>query len=116
MKKISLTKSSIIGAVAAAITASLCCVGPLLLLTLGVSGAWIGTLTHLGFLRPIGVIITGFFLILAFWKLYITPKRCMDDKPCANSNNLKTQRIVFWIITILVILLLAFPWYAHLFY
>ena len=116
MKKLNGGKGTLIGAIAAAIVASLCCVGPLVLLALGIGGAWISTLTQLEFLRPIAIIITLLFLVVAFWKLYITPKRCAVDKPCANPKLLRLQRIIFWIVTILLLLLLAFPWYAFLFY
>lgn len=116
MKKINWEKGSLIGAILATVVASLCCVGPLVLLALGVGGAWVSTLTHLEFLRPIGILITLLFLGVAFWKLYITPKRCSIDKPCANPKLLRIQRIIFWIVTALLLLLLAFPWYACLFY
>lgn len=110
------TLSALSGAIIGAITASLCCIGPLLLLALGISGAWISTFTQLEFLRPIGIIITLIFLMLAFWRLYIMPQRCSIDKPCAKPNNLRIQRLIFWMITLLLILLLTFPWYAFLFY
>jgi mercuric ion transport protein len=116
MKKPNWEKGTLIGAMIAAIVASLCCVGPLVLIALGIGGAWISTLTHLEFLRPIGIIITLSFLGIAFWKLYITPKQCSVDKLCANPRLLRVQHIIFWIVTILLLLLLAFPWYAFLFY
>ena len=37
----------------AALLASACCLGPLLLISLGISGAWIGHLTELGPLQPV---------------------------------------------------------------
>ena len=37
----------LIGAIASAIIASVCCIGPLVLLLLGVGGAWAGSLTAL---------------------------------------------------------------------
>jgi mercuric ion transport protein len=45
--------------VLAAIIGSLCCVAPLVLLTLGISGAWIGQLTALEPYRPIFIGITA---------------------------------------------------------
>lgn len=115
MKSIKWEKGSLIGAIIAAITASLCCVAPFVLLALGFSGAWIGALTEFDFLRPYAITATVIFLILAFLKLYVKPKRCTIDKPCENPKYLKIQRIIFWIVTILLILLLSFPWYAFLF-
>lgn len=116
MKARNWEKGSLIGAIIAAMVASLCCVAPLVLVGLGVSGVWISTLTHLAFLRPIGMTMTLIFLGWAFWKLYMTPKQCSMDKSCINPRLLPIQRIIFWIITILLALLLAFPWYAFLFY
>ena len=40
------------GGVVAAFLASACCIGPLVLLTLGISGAWIGNLTVLEPYKP----------------------------------------------------------------
>lgn len=109
------TLSVIAGALIGAVTASLCCIGPLLLLTLGISGAWVSTLTQLEFLRPIGIIMTLVFLTLAFWRLYLTPEQCSINKACSKPSNLRIQRIIFWVVTLLMILLLTFPWYASLF-
>lgn len=116
MKKTNWGKGTLIGAIVAAVVASLCCVGPLVLIALGVGGAWISALTQLEFLRPIAILITLLFLGIAFWKLYITPKRCAIDKPCVNPRLLRVQRIIFWIVSALLLLLVAFPWYAFLFY
>ncbi|WP_244946910.1 mercuric transporter MerT family protein [Legionella israelensis] len=116
MKDLKLANGSLIGAIIAGIAASLCCVGPLVLLALGISGAWISTLTHLEFLRPFGIAITLFFLVLVFWKLYITPRRCSVDQLCGKPTGLRSYRIIFWVVTVLLLALLAFPWYAFLFY
>jgi mercuric ion transport protein len=48
----------------AAILASTCCLGPLVLITLGFSGAWIANLTVLERYRPI---IIGAALVALFW-------------------------------------------------
>ncbi|MCW8443121.1 mercuric transporter MerT family protein [Fluoribacter gormanii] len=109
------TLSALAGALIGAVTASLCCIGPLLLLALGISGAWVSTLTQLEFLRPIGIIMTLVFLTLAFWRLYLTPGQCSINKACSKPSNLHIQRIIFWVVTLLMILLLTFPWYASLF-
>jgi len=50
----------------AAIVGSLCCVAPLVLLTLGISGAWISQLTALEPYRPIFIGGMVVFLGLAF--------------------------------------------------
>ena len=45
------------GGVVGAFLASACCIGPLVLLTLGISGAWIGNLTALEPYKPIFAVI-----------------------------------------------------------
>ena len=107
---------SLIGAALAGIAASLCCVGPLVLLLLGISGAWVSTLTSLAPIRPFAVLITLGFLGVAFWQLYLKPVKCEPGAVCEKPRYLQIQRIVFWIITIILLLLLTLPWYAHWFY
>jgi len=65
-----------LGAVIAAIGASVCCVGPLLLLSLGIGGAWISTLTSMESVRPLFIMLTLIFIALGFRKLYLTPSQC----------------------------------------
>lgn len=106
----------LIGAVIAGIIASLCCVGPLILLLLGIGGTWVGTLTLLEPIRPFTIIITLGFISIAFWQLYLKPFKCEPETMCAKPSYLRVQRIIFWIITVVLLLLLALPWYAHWFY
>ena len=98
----------------AAIVASVCCVGPLVLLTLGISGAWISNLTAFEPYRPILIGATLIFLGLAFRKLYLVPQSCEPEDACANPTTWRNQRIVFWAVTVFLAILLAFPWYAPL--
>jgi mercuric ion transport protein len=104
-----------IGTVLAAIGASLCCVGPLLLISLGIGGAWIGSLSSMEAVRPFFMILTVFFIWLGFDKLYLTESRCEEGDACASPEVLRRQRLLFWIGSLLVLLLLAFPWYGPYF-
>lgn len=106
---------SLAAGVVAAIAASVCCVGPLVLLALGVSGAWIANLTALEPYRPIFISVVLVFLGLTFRRLYLVPQTCEPGKPCAEPAHLRRQRLVFWVVSLLVVALLAFPWYAPLF-
>ncbi len=103
---------SMIAAVIAAIGASLCCIGPLVLLALGISGTWISTLTALEPYRPIFIGVTLIFLGLAFHKLYLTPQQCAPGDACAAPATRRNQRIIFWIVAVLLIALLTFPYYG----
>lgn len=109
-------KGSLIAGVLAAIGASVCCVGPLVLLALGISGAWIGNLTAMEPFRPWFIGLTLLFLGLAFRKLYLAPRACAPGAACADPRVLRRQRITFWIVTTMLLLLLAVPWIAPLFY
>src|SRR2546429_2129561 len=55
-----------VGSITAALAASSCCVIPLVLFTLGVSGAWIANLTALAPYQPIFVALTLTFLAWGF--------------------------------------------------
>jgi mercuric ion transport protein len=109
------SKLSITAGVLAAIGASVCCVGPLVLLGLGVSGAWIANLTALEPFRPLLIGVTAVFLVLAYRRLYRAAQVCAPGTACANTTVLRRQRITFWTVSVLVLALLAFPWIAPAF-
>ena len=87
-----------------------------MLLALGVSGAWIGSLTALEPYRPIFIGSTLLFLGFAFYRLYLARPVCSPESVCANPRVLKRQRLGFWIVTVLALGLIAIPWIAPLFY
>ncbi len=107
---------SMIAAAFAAIGASLCCIGPLVLLALGIGGAWISYLTALEPYRPLFTGITLIFLGLAFRKLYLVPQPCAPGDACAVTATRRNQRIIFWIVTVLLAALLTFPYYGLVFF
>ena len=109
-------KGSMVAGVLAGIGESVCCVGPLVLLALGISGAWIGCLTALEPYRPIFIGMTLLFLGLAFHGLYLVPQSCAPGTPCVDSQTRKRQRLALWLVTALLLGLLAVPSLAPLFY
>ena len=103
----------ITGAIIAAVTASVCCVGPLVLVALGVSGAWIGSLTILEPLRPIFTVLTLGFLAFAFYRVYRKPKvqeACEPGSYCAHPQSRTINKTVLWVATVGILALLAFPY------
>jgi mercuric ion transport protein len=96
----------------AAIVGSLCCVAPLVLITLGISGAWISQLTALEPYRPILIGVMVVFLGLAFRQLYIVPARCAPGEACANPRLQRRQRQIFWVVVVALAALIAFPRYS----
>jgi mercuric ion transport protein len=103
------------GTALAAIGASVCCVGPLLLLSFGIGGAWMSTLTSMESVRPFFILLTLVFIGLGYRKLYVLPESCEAGTRCMLPEEKHKQRIIFWIGSALVFLLLAFPWYAPIF-
>lgn len=109
-------KRSLAAGFLAAAGASVCCVGPLALLALGIGGAWIGNLTAFEPYRPVFIGLTLLFLGLAFRKLYLVPPVCAPGTPCADPPTTHRQRLIFWPVAVLLLGLLAVPWFAPLFY
>lgn len=108
-------KGSLAAGVLAAIGASVCCVGPLVLLTLGIGGAWVANLTAMEPLRPWLIVAMFAFLGLAFRRLYLQPQVCEPGAVCADSRVLKRQRLIFWIVSAALLALLSVPWLAPFF-
>ena len=106
-----------VGGVAGAILASSCCIVPLVLVTLGVSGAWIGNLTALEPYNPYFVVVTLGFLAGGFWHVYFRPKPvCMEGTYCARSESSLITKSALWGATILIALAMTLKWWAPLFY
>ena len=112
-----LTKThSLVASSLTAVGASVCCIGPLLLVSLGIGGTWIGLLTKMEPFRPFFILLTLAFLGLAFHKLYRQPQPCNADTTCANPRIRKRQQLFFWITTLILLLLLASPQIITLFF
>ena len=101
----------IIGAGLAAVGASVCCVLPLVLVLLGVSGAWIGSLTAFDVWRPWFSAATVLCLAAAFWSLYGPASACRTDGQCDDPVILQRRRRWLWMATLGAALLLLFPYY-----
>ncbi|MBC7313673.1 MAG: mercury transporter MerT [Rhizobium sp.] len=105
------------GGVIGAILASSCCIAPLVLITLGVSGAWIGNLTALEPYKPYFAAVTLVFIGLGFWHVYFRAKpACADGSYCARPRSGLMTKSALWIATVLVLLALTINWWAPLFY
>ena len=110
------TTGSLLGGALAAVGASLCCVAPLVLLSLGLGGAWVVYLTRFEPVRPVFIGLTLLFLGLAFRRLYLVPQACEPGQACAEPRVRGRQRALFWTVSALLLGLIAVPWVAPLFY
>jgi mercuric ion transport protein len=100
----------------AAILASTCCLGPLVLVALGFSGAWIGNLTVLEPYRPIFIGAALVALFFAYRRIWHPATACRPGEVCAVPEVKRTYKILFWVVSALVLIALAFPYIAPLFY
>ena len=101
---------------AAALLASACCLGPLLLLMLGVSGAWIANLTVLEPARPYFIALALMLLLLAGRRIWRPALACNPDEVCAVPRVNRAYRLLFVVVVALVLVAAAFPYLAPLFY
>lgn len=106
------TKGSVIGGVLAAVGASACCVLPLVLVTLGIGGTWVSTLTALEPFRPLFIALALGFFSMAGYRMYRQPGACAPGDACAAPGVSRRQRAIFWSAVPLVAALIAFPWFA----
>jgi len=102
----------------ATLLAATCCVLPLVLAIIGVSGAWIGQLRRM---EPYSYPLTALAvmaLAVAGWRIWRPalqePAQCDDLASCRRSNT--ATRRWFWVVAMLTLLPLAVRQGAHLFY
>lgn len=100
----------------AAILASTCCLGPLLLVALGFSGAWIGNLTVLEPYRPIFIGVALVALFFAWRRIFRSPQVCKPGEVCAIPQVRTTYKFIFWSVAALVLVALGFPYVVPFFY
>jgi mercuric ion transport protein len=99
----------------AAILASTCCLGPLVLLMLGVSGAWIGNLTALEPYRPFFIAVAVVALTFAYRQVF-RPAACAPGEVCAVPQVRTTYKALFGLVAVLILIAVSYPYIAPLFY
>ena len=104
------------GGALAGIGSSVCCLGPLLLLSLGSDSAWIdSSLAFVEALRPVFIALAFVLAGLAFRQLYLaTPSRHPWGESRVMDRARKAQRIAFWIMLPSMIGLIAARWWIPL--
>ncbi|MFX3658410.1 MAG: mercuric ion transporter MerT [bacterium] len=100
----------------AAILASTCCLGPLVLVSLGIGGAWIGNLTALEPYRPVFIGVALVAMFFAYRRIFRPAQACEPGEVCAVPQVRTTYKVIFWTVAALVVVALAFPYVLPLFY
>jgi mercuric ion transport protein len=104
------------GGILGALAASSCCILPLALFGLGVSGAWIGNFTRLAPYQPYFLTATLAFLGYGYWLVYRSSTRaCADGAACARPLSNRIVKTSLILATILVVAALGFDFIAPLF-
>lgn len=100
----------------AAILASTCCLGPLVLVMLGFSGAWIGNLAVLEPYRPLFIGAALVALLFAYRRIFRPAQACKTEEVCAVPQVKTAYKSIFWIVAALMGIAVAFPYILPLFY
>ena len=96
--------------------ASSCCILPLVLFSLGVSGAWIANLTQLAPYQPYFIAATLAFLGCGYWLVYLSSKvACATGEACARPLPNRLVKTGLIAATALVIAAISFDLVAPLF-
>lgn len=105
------------GAIGAAFLASLCCIGPVLFVTLGVGA---GLASRFEPLRPIFTILTVGLIAIGFYTVYgrrpatAAGTSCDVEGACIVPRSRRRGKILLWIATFVALLLLTFPQWSRL--
>src|SRR5215467_14565703 len=83
------------GGLLGAFAAASCCILPLVLFGLGVSGAWIGTFTQLAPYQPYFIAATIVCLSYGYWLVYRSSKvaACAEGEVCGRPSSNRLVRL-----------------------
>jgi mercuric ion transport protein len=96
-----------VGAVGAAFLASLCCVGPLLFVTLGVGAGLASTFAPL---QPFFTAVAVVLLALGFYVVYGRREApaCAPDGTCTVPRDRTRDKVLLWLATVVALVFLTF--------
>ena len=89
-------RSALIAGGVSAVLASTCCLGPLLLVMLGFSGAWIGRLRVLEPYSPYFIAVALVAMVFAYRRIYRPTQACKPGEVCAIPRVCIAYKILFW--------------------
>lgn len=98
------------GGILGAVAATSCCVLPLALTLLGVSGAWMANLRALAPYQPYFVGLAVLALGFGFYQVYWRPRRrCAEGDACARPLPNRMVKTGLWTGTVIVTIAVLFP-------
>jgi mercuric ion transport protein len=106
-------KLAAVGGIVGALVASSCCILPLALFGIGISGAWIGNFTQLAPYQPYFIGATLACVGSGYWLVYRSSKlTCADDAACARPLPNKLVKAALAAATAIVLAALVFDFLA----
>jgi mercuric ion transport protein len=107
------TKIAATGGILGALAMTSCCILPLLLFSLGASGAWIGRMGAMYQYKWFFFAFAGASLAYGFWKLYRPGRKTCDaGAACARPINQTLMKIALWASALVVLAALSFPYFS----
>ncbi len=101
------------GGLLGALAASSCCILPVALFGLGISGAWIANFTRLAPYQPYFLAATLVFLGSGYWLVHRASKRaCAGGEACARPLPNRLVKAALVVATVLVVAALGFDFLA----
>ena len=106
-----------IAAIGAAFLASLCCIGPILFVTLGVGA---GLASQFEPLRPVFIVLTMALLAMGFYSVYgrrpavDSGASCSVESSCGAPRRRTRDKVLLWIAAAVVLIVLTFPQWSML--
>ncbi len=100
----------------AALLASSCCIAPLALVLVGISGAWIG---YFHVFEPYRLWFAGAAAIALFFaarRIWARTPECVPGQVCALPPVRRGYKAFFWIAVLILAVAVGFPLIAHWFY
>ena len=86
-----------VGGVLGSIAASTCCIVPLALVSVGVSGAWIGSLTALAAYQPLFIAIAVSCLATGFWLVFWRSAKECETEACVSPRTARLLKSALWV-------------------
>ena len=100
-------------ALVSAIAASSCCVLPLLFVSVGISGAWIGSFTALAPYQPIFLAVAGASIAAGFWSVYRRRQVACAGPDCGTPLSQRLTKSALWAGLVVLIVAGSAEWWAR---
>jgi mercuric ion transport protein len=112
-------KVGLIGGALAAFATVLCWVVPLTLVSIGVTGVWLSTFTALAAYKWAFILAALGCMGYAGYRIFYRVKPaegCEPDPGCAAPQGNRLHRVMFWVVSAFVLVLLVSPYLLPLFF